>query len=69
MGKTPFYESIWFIYLLMIIACAIYFGGVFYFAERGATFEQCIGWPLPWLFIGSIMLPFIQLLIKKIFKK
>ena len=55
--------------LMLIIAVVIYFAGIFYFGSKGAKFEQCIGWPIPWLFIGSIVLMPIKLLVEKIIKK
>ena len=68
--KLPYYDKdTWFFALLTLITFAIYFGGMCYFHSNGATFEQCVGWPLPFLFIGSIVLPFIQFLAEKIFKK
>ena len=69
MKKVPFYENMWFINLLVIIAVVIYFAGVFYFASKGAKLEQCLGWPIPWLFIGSIVLMPIKLLVEKILEK
>ena len=51
--------------LMLIIAVVIYFAGMFYFASKGATFEQCVGWPIPWLFIGSIVVMPIKLLLLK----
>lgn len=65
MKKVPFYENMWFINLMVIIVVAIYFAGIFYFGSKGATFEQCIGWPIPWLFIGSIVLMPIYFLLKR----
>ena len=47
-----------------IIAVVIYFAGIFYFGSKCATFEQCIGWLIPWLFIGSIVVTPIYLLVK-----
>ena len=55
--------------LMLIIAVVIYFAGIFYFGSKGATFEQCVGWPIPWLFIGSIVVMPIKLLVEKIIKK
>ena len=69
MKKVPFYENMWFINLLVIIAVAIYFAGFFYFGSKGATFEQCLGWPIPWLFIGSIVLGTIKFIVEEIIKK
>lgn len=66
MRKMTFYKNMWFLVLLTL---AIYFGGIFYFHDKGATFEQCVAWPVPWLFIGSIVLPPIQFLAEKIFNK
>ena len=65
MKKVPFYENMWFINLMVIIVVAIYFAGIFYFGSKGATFEQCVGWPIPWLFIGSIVLMPIYFLLKR----
>ena len=65
MKKVPFYENMWFINLMVIIVLAIYFAGFCYFASNGAKFEQCIGWPIPWLFIGSIVVMPIYFLLKK----
>ena len=69
MNKVHFYENTWFVGLLTIITFAIYFGGIYYFHSNGATIEQCAGWPVPFLFIGSIALPPIQFMAEKIFKK
>ena len=65
MRKVPFYENMWFVNLLAIIAVVIYFAGIFYFGSKGATFEQCVGWPIPWLFIGSIVVIPISFLLKR----
>lgn len=51
--------------LMLIIAVVIYVAGIFYFASKGATFEQCIGWPIPWMFIGSIVVMPIYILLTK----
>lgn len=51
--------------LMLIIAVVIYFAGIFYFGSKGARFEQCVGWPIPWLFIGSIVVRPIYFLLKK----
>ena len=51
--------------LMLIIAVVIYFAGIFYFGSKGATFEQCVGWPIPWLFSGSIVVLPIYFLLKK----
>ena len=51
--------------LMLIIAVVIYFAGMFYFASKGETFEPCVGWPIPWLFIGSIVVMPIKLLLLK----
>ena len=51
--------------LTLIIAVVIYFAGIFYFGSKGAKFEQCVGWPIPWLFIGSIVVMPIYFLLKK----
>ena len=55
--------------LMLIIAVVIYFAGIFYFGSKGATFEQCVGWPIPWLFIGSIVLGTIKFIVEEIIKK
>ena len=65
MKKVPFYENTWFIILMTIIVIAIYFAGFFYFASKGAKLEQCLGWPIPWLFIGSIVVMPIKLYLLK----
>lgn len=63
MEKERIYQILFI--LMLIIAVAIYFAGIFYFASKGATFEQCVGWPIPWLFIGSIVVMPIKLLLLK----
>lgn len=51
--------------LMLIIAVVIYFAGIFHFGSKGARFEQCVGWLIPWLFIGSIVVRPIYFLLKK----
>ena len=63
MEKERLYQTLFI--LMLIIAVVIYFAGMFYFASKGATLEQCIGWPIPWLFIGSIVVMPIKLLLLK----
>ena len=53
MKKERLYQILFI--LMLIIAVVIYFAGIFYFGSKGATFEQCVGWLIPWLFIGSIV--------------
>lgn len=55
--------------LMLIIAVVIYFAGIFYFGSKGAKPEQCLGWPIPWLFIGSIVLGTIKFIVEEIIKK
>lgn len=67
MEKERLYQMLFI--LMLIIAVVIYFAGFYYFGSKGATFEQCIGWPIPLLFIGSIFVMPIKLLVEKIIKK
>lgn len=63
MEKERLYQILFI--LMLIIAVVIYFAGIFYFGSKGATFEQCVGWPIPWLFIGSIVVMHIYILLKR----
>lgn len=58
-----------FFVFLILIGIIVYILGIDYFVKKGYPSESCVIWPLPILFIGAFLLPFIECLIEKISKK